>query len=118
VHGHGADFGLAVMDSLVLHQDRPVPLGRLLDPFSVGYPLVGGHSIMLGKGYEFPAARSESFNTAFRPRLRSMKDLVLQQHFVVMGLSSLVVADSGAVLVASAPLGPGQGRAAGGMRGG
>jgi len=32
--------------------------------------------------------------------------LVLQQHFVVIGLSSLVMADPGAVLVAPAPAGP------------
>ena len=44
--------------------------------------------------------------------------LVLQQHFVVISLSSLVVAGFGAVLVAPAPLGPRQGRAAGGRLGG
>ena len=36
-----------------------------------------------------------------------VSSLVLQQHFVVIGLSSLVVADFGAVLVASAPARPG-----------
>jgi hypothetical protein len=35
--------------------------------------------------------------------------LVLQPHFVVFGLSSLVVAGAGAVLVAAAPAGPGPG---------
>jgi len=40
--------------------------------------------------------------------------LVRQQHFVVMGLSSLVVAGSGAVLVGAAPLGPGPDDGAGG----
>ena len=35
--------------------------------------------------------------------------LVLQQHFVVLGVSSLVVAGLGAVLVPSAPAGPGPG---------
>src|SRR6478672_7282481 len=44
--------------------------------------------------------------------------VILQPHFVVMGLSSLVVADSGAVLVAPAPGGPGHGCAAGGRLGG
>ncbi len=38
--------------------------------------------------------------------------LVLQQHFVVLGLFSLVVAGFGAVLVASAPEGPGPGNGA------
>jgi hypothetical protein len=45
-------------------------------------------------------------------------ELALQQHFVLIGLSSLVVADFGAVLVASAPQGPGAGCAAGGKLGG
>ena len=40
---------------------------------------------------------------------QAVGQLVLQQHFVVFGLSSLVVAGSGAVLVASAPAGPGPG---------
>jgi hypothetical protein len=40
--------------------------------------------------------------------------LVRQQHFVVFGLSSLVMAGSGAVLVGSAPLGPGPDDGAGG----
>ena len=40
--------------------------------------------------------------------------LVLQQHFVVFGVSSLVVAGSGAVLVAAAPVGPGYGGGAAG----
>ena len=44
--------------------------------------------------------------------------VILQPHFVVMGLSSLVVADSGAVLAASARGGPGQGCAADGRLGG
>ena len=54
------------------------------------------------------------------PRLVSgnLSHLVLQQHFVVFGLSSLVVADFGAMLVAPAPGGPGQGRVAGGTLGG
>ena len=43
---------------------------------------------------------------ALRPAVISKlyRDLVLQQHFVVFGLSSLVVAGFGAVLVASAPV--------------
>ena len=40
--------------------------------------------------------------------------LVLQQYFVIYCLSSLVVAGSGAVLVASSPVGPGPGGGAGG----
>jgi hypothetical protein len=37
------------------------------------------------------------------------KPLVLQQHFVILCLSSLIVADSGLVLVVSSPGGPGPG---------
>jgi hypothetical protein len=48
------------------------------------------------------------------PRLGSV---VLQQHFVVIGLSSLVVADFGALLVAAAPAGPGPYDAAAGNGG-
>ena len=46
-----------------------------------------------------------------------MGSLILQQHFVIVGLSSLVVAGSGAVLVASAPAGPGPCRGPAGGRG-
>jgi hypothetical protein len=41
--------------------------------------------------------------------IRAILPLVLQQHFVVLGLSSLVVAGFGAVLVPTAPAGPGPG---------
>ena len=52
------------------------------------------------------------------PRSRSTAGvLVLQQHFVVSGLSSLVVAGFGAVLVAAAPAGPGPGGGPGGEGG-
>jgi hypothetical protein len=44
--------------------------------------------------------------------------LVLQQHFVIYCLSSLVVAGSGAVLVASPPGGPGPDGGAAGDAGG
>ena len=40
--------------------------------------------------------------------------LVRQQHFVVISVSSLVVADPGAVLVGAAPVGPGPGGGAAG----
>ena len=43
--------------------------------------------------------------------------LILQQHFVVLDLFSLVVADFGAVLVTPAPTGPGPGGGAGGEGG-
>src|SRR5262249_32257395 len=62
-----------------------------------------------------------SFPCPTPPQRRSRSPagvLLLQQHFVVIGLSSLVVADFGAVLVAPAPPGPGEDCAAGGMRGG
>ena len=51
-----------------------------------------------------------SVTTATRLRTR----LIRQQHFVVIRLSSLVVAGSGAVLVGAAPLGPGPDDGAGG----
>ena len=44
--------------------------------------------------------------------------LVLQQYFVIYGLSSLVVAGSGAVLVVSSPVGPGPGVGTAGDAGG
>ena len=43
--------------------------------------------------------------------------LVRQQHFVVFGLSSLVVAYAGSVLVVSSPVGPGPGCGAAGGAG-
>jgi hypothetical protein len=48
---------------------------------------------------------------AFR-RCPDATRLVLQQHFVILGVSALVVGLSGAVLVASAPEGPRPGRSA------
>jgi hypothetical protein len=45
------------------------------------------------------------------------KDLVLQSHFVMLGVSALVVGLLGAVLVASAPVGPGPGHDAVDRRG-
>ena len=58
---------------------------------------------------------------ALRPSDQRSRDavvvLILQQHFVIVGLSSLVVAGFGAVLVASAPPGPAPGGAVAGSGG-
>ncbi len=55
---------------------------------------------------------------AFEECYQAVKALVLQQYFVICGLSSLVVAGPGAVLVVPAPAGPGPcGGSAGGCGG-
>ncbi len=51
------------------------------------------------------------------PTRRTRPGLILQQHFVVLGLFSLVVAGFGAVLVAASPAGPGPGNCAAGLGG-
>jgi hypothetical protein len=39
----------SVTDPFVLHEDRPVPLGGLLNPVGVGYLLIGRNPVMLGQ---------------------------------------------------------------------
>jgi len=88
---------------------RPRPARN---PYSLGVP-----GVYLCSAATPPGAGAHGmcgYNAATTALRWLQRRLVLQQHFVVLCRSSLVVAGSGAVLMEAAPAGPGPGRGAAG----